>query len=77
MTERQDQVHYTQYYTRFYHEYYEKIWSLAATYLVQVQNRTSGTALVKKGESSNGGRVVNIIKRTYTCLEWQDQQFPC
>jgi hypothetical protein len=77
MTERRDRIHRTPNYTRFYHEYYDKVRSLAGTYLVQVQSRTSGTALVKKGESSHGGRVVNIVKQTCTCLEWQDRRFPC
>src|SRR6266480_6743685 len=77
MTERRVRIHRTQHYTRFYHQYYEKVRSLAGTYLVQAQSRTSGTALVKKGESSHRGRVINIINRTCTCLEWQDRRFPC
>lgn len=77
MTERRDRIHRTPRYTRFYHEYYNKVRLLGNTYLVQVQSRASGTALVKKGESSHGGRVVNITERTCTCLEWQDRWFPC
>ena len=75
--DRREKKHFTQDLTRFYDKYWEMERESSGFYLVQPQSRSSGTALVKRGESSHGGRLVNLRLHTCTCLEWQDRRFPC
>ena len=75
--DRREKKHFTEKYTRFYNKYWEIERESSGHYLVQPQSRSTGAALVKRGESSHGGRLVNLDQRTCTCLEWQDRRFPC
>jgi len=75
--DRRERRHFTQDFTRFYDKYWDTERESSGFYLVQPQSRSSGTALVKRGNSSHNGRLVNLHLHTCTCLEWQDRRFPC
>jgi len=75
--ERRQRQHHTQRYTRFYDQYYQQELDDSGKYLVFPQSFDSGRALIRRGESSSGGSIVNVNEQTCTCLEWQDRVFPC
>ena len=75
--ERRQRQHQTQRYTRFYDQYYQQELDNAGKYLIFPQSIDSGRALVRRGESSSGGYIVNMNEQTCTCLEWQDRVFLC
>lgn len=62
--DRREKKHFTEKYTRFYDKYWEMERESSGYYLVQPQSRSTGTALTKRGESSHGGRLVNLHQRT-------------